>query len=430
MKILVDAYSLGIKGGTGLATYTREICSVLARKHEVFPIFGLNFRRRVLSRDHRLSEFYQALSLYRQDRFAHSIIFGAGTHLLKRALRFREKPLDNIGTFYTESIKSFLPSASTYFNVPHLYSFSQAMAVVFRARTYLALKGKYDIFHCTSPLPICVRGVPKVVTCHDVIPYVAPSMTSIDIKHYLRLLQKSLNSSDLIVSVSTKTKDDLVNLLGVREEKIVVTYQSSHIPDSLKRDSPEELDIMLQAFRLKVKQYFIFYGSIEPKKNVQFLINSYIRSKTDYPLVIVGKYGWLYDDVKNFLESQSRNKWFRRNIILLPYLQFPELVAFIRGARGVLFPSHYEGFGLPVLEAMSLGVPVVTSNRPALQEVGGDAVLYVDPSNRWALKQAIERLSTDSAFREDLVERGLVQSQKFSPQLHYERLLAAYRKVL
>jgi glycosyltransferase involved in cell wall biosynthesis len=197
-------------------------------------------------------------------------------------------------------------------------------------------------------------------------------------------------------------------------------------------------------FGLEWQQYFLFFGAIEPKKNVGRLIEAYLASGSRHPLVICGKHAWnshqelglLYeDDRRDFVPRgptegvQGLSRRLRDRVILIDYVPSSLLIGLIRGARALLFPSLYEGFGLPVLEALQLGTPVMTSNTSSLPEVAGDAALLVDPYDTRAMAEAIQALDNDSELRATLSGRGPKQAALFSPDAYGKRLVDLYAKL-
>jgi glycosyltransferase involved in cell wall biosynthesis len=173
---------------------------------------------------------------------------------------------------------------------------------------------------------------------------------------------------------------------------------------------------------------------MEPKKNIARIIDAYQASGVGIPLVLVTSNGWENEAETRLLQEQllkqrEKGKPLKRRVVRYEYVSRTMLVTLLRGARALLFPSLYEGFGLPVLEAMSLGTPVVTSNTSSLPEVAGDAALIVDPYDSDGIARAIAEISNDAGLRDDLAGRGLVQAGKFSPARYAERLDALYRKL-
>jgi glycosyltransferase involved in cell wall biosynthesis len=191
-------------------------------------------------------------------------------------------------------------------------------------------------------------------------------------------------------------------------------------------------------FNLSWQRYFLFFGAIEPKKNLPRLIEAYLASNVSDPLLIVGGQGWLDERETTLLYNDIvgvqglKDGALRRTDRVRRYDFLPQatLVNLIRGAKAVMFPSLYEGFGLPVLEAMQLGAPVLTSTGGALPEVAGDAAVLVDPFDVQAIKRAIIALDADEGLRSSLCERGLRQAESFSPQAYQQRLEGLYRQIL
>ena len=162
-----------------------------------------------------------------------------------------------------------IQTKSTTYNLPYVFRVSQAFSAVtgrpISIRTPTNLD-KLDLFHATMPLPIFNKKCKKVVTLHDLIPFKLPSSTNINLKHHYRILKASLRDADLIFSVSEQTKKDAVEILGIKDEKIHVTYQMAEIPPEIKNASQDEVMPILNHYDLEVGKYFMFYGAIEPKK--------------------------------------------------------------------------------------------------------------------------------------------------------------------
>ncbi|MGH7109038.1 MAG: glycosyltransferase family 4 protein, partial [Stellaceae bacterium] len=174
----------------------------------------------------------------------------------------------------------------------------------------------------------------------------------------------------------------------------------------------------------------LFYGALEPKKNLARLIEAYLASGVAVPLVVVLGGGWHNETETRLLAAHSANaagaESGRPRIRRLDYLGFSTLVTLIRGARAVVFPSLYEGFGLPVLEAMALGAPVLASREGALPEIAGDAALLVDPYDGEAIRRAITTIVADADLRAELSRRGRRRADEFSLARYRERMAALY----
>ena len=155
------------------------------------------------------------------------------------------------------------------------------------------------------------------------------------------------------------------------------------------------------------------------------ILEAYNQVKTDYPLIIVGKNGWMYDDVDNFFNNLNPAN---RKFVRIKHLPFRNLMMLLKSSAGLIFPSIYEGFGLPVLEAMEMGVPVITSNTSSLPEVGGDAVCYVNPFDVVDIAKSIDKFINNQTYCDDLVTKGYEQIKKFTPEEHYSKIMNVYQK--
>jgi glycosyltransferase involved in cell wall biosynthesis len=264
--------------------------------------------------------------------------------------------------------------------------------------------------------------------------------TTLDNKRgYFKLVSILARRADHIITVSETSRKDIINLLGVPEWKVTNTYQSVEIPD---KDANKPDDIVKRevegTFVVKYKEYMLFFGAIEPKKNVGRLIEAYLASKVDTPLLIVGKRAWkheqelriLNEDATSFQEQVGSLIYRRHRIFLIDYAPFPLLVSLIKGAKCVLFPSLYEGFGLPMLEAMKLGTPVLTSSEGATPEVGGDGAMLIDPYDTRAIAEAIAALDRDAELRSSLSQKGRKRAAVFSSEAHARKLEAVYDTLL
>ena len=294
------------------------------------------------------------------------------------------------------------------------------------------------IFHTTQAIPLKVPGAANIYTIHDIVPLRLPYTTLDDKKFFLNMIRHLGRTADHIVTVSESSRRDLIDICGVPEERITNTYQSVSFPESLLAPSDEDVATFVEgAFDLDYRGYFLFYGALEPKKNVSRLIDAHLASGTTCPLVIAGGLGWEYEsDLARIEEARSENYRIQKDRILrerrvrrLGYLSLSQLAALIRGAKAVVFPSIYEGFGLPVVESMLLGTPVLTSNTGALAEIALDAAHTVSPFDINDIARGIRDLDHDTELRRELVERGRRRARQFTPQEHQARLAGVYKAV-
>ena len=230
--------------------------------------------------------------------------------------------------------------------------------------------------------------------------------------------------------VSDATRRDVIQLLGVAEDRVTTTWQSVSIPARLRAATDATVATELEGvFKLGWKGYFLYFGAVEPKKNLARIVEAYLASGSDLPLVVVGGRAWLDEDETALMHQVLKRKAGRKRIRLYEFLPFSMLVSLIRGARATVFPSLYEGFGLPVLESMLLGTPVITSTAASLPEVAGDAAIMVDPYDVAALTREIRRLGSDDDLAADLSRRGPPQAAKFSPEICQARLVDLYGRL-
>jgi glycosyltransferase involved in cell wall biosynthesis len=291
-----------------------------------------------------------------------------------------------------------------------------------------------DVLHCTYPIPIRCKSAVNIFTIHDLVPLRLPH-TTLDNKRYMyRLLRNIAATADHIVTVSENSKKDIMNFLGVEEDRITNTYQSVEFPpEYVNRPLDGVIETLEGSFGLEYGKYLLFYAALEPKKNVVRLIDAYFTSGVDLPLVLVASGGWGNDAeialVQGRREEERLSGRTRRRIIRLDYASIPMLTTIIRGACAVIFPSLYEGFGLPVLEAMVLGTPVVTSNVSSLPEIAGDAALLVNPYDVGDISRAIRMIVEDVDLRSELIARGRTQAAMFSVDRYRERLAQLYQSL-
>ncbi len=269
------------------------------------------------------------------------------------------------------------------------------------------------VMHWTYPVPLYLQGAKNLYTVHDLIPIKHPDLTSISSARHERLLQGNRRCAVKFVTVSESVRWELRSYFACEDDRIVNTYQAVDVP--LQRDPPLPAG-------LSRGSYFLFCGTIERRKNLVRLIEAYQASQVGVPLVLVGPDGYGAAEIMDAVAGVRR-------VIRLPWQSRDVLLALLRGARAVCFPTLAEGFGLPVAEAMTLGAPVLTSNRGALAEVAGEAALCVDPTDLIALARALRRLETDDRLRAELRAAGFVRARMFSLPVYAERLRLLYTDV-
>lgn len=437
MKILIDGYNLGLEKGTGVATYARNLSFALgALGHEVGVVYG-----------GKASAFREPL--IREIAFFDSNVGDPPAWLRKlNAVRdgmkgpfgHRALPIPLSGTVILDTFKSRLPHFDALYNAENLFTRAHNNFAFWKRMGRLHCGFAADITHWTYPVPLYNTGRTRnVYTLHDLVPLRLPYTTLEKKRRYFQMCRKIVMLADHIVTVSETSRQDIINILGASPEKVTNTYQAVTIPDKYRLKPLEIVKREVEGtFGLTFKGYFLFFGSIEPKKNLGRLIEAYLGSSVETPLVIVGAQAWkseqelrlLYDDHIRSLITDGRETRVKRRVVRLDYAPFPLLVSLIRGAKATMFPSIYEGFGLPVLESMLLGTPVLSSNVSSIPEVAGDAACLVDPYDTRAMAEAIRSLDSDDHLRASLAERGQRQSRLFDEQTYQKRLAGVYARVM
>jgi glycosyltransferase involved in cell wall biosynthesis len=435
MKIFVDGYNLGLEKGTGVATYARNLTYALhALGHEVGVLYGgraapgmSDLLKEIAFFDSNAGDIPKWLRDLRAVREMFVAPFG-----------FEATRVPISGTVITETFKSRLPYYDSLWNSTDLFRRANNAFKFWRKLNRVYLPSDADIVHWTYPLPLKVKGARNVYTIHDLVPLRLPYTTLDNKKRFLALCKKIAAKADHIVTVSEASRDDIINLLKVSPERVTNTYQAVSIP---AKYSTKPLDVVQRevegTFGLPYQGYFLFFGSIEPKKNIGRLIEGYLASGVETPLVIVGAQAWkseqelklLYDDHLRTLIQIGSETRVKRRVIQLDYAPFPLLVSLIRAAKAVTFPSIYEGFGLPVLEAMHLGTPVLSSSTSSIPEVAQDAAYLVNPYDSQAISTGIRALDADESLRLNLIERGKLQAEKFSEKQYQQRLQSLYSRL-
>ena len=434
MRIAIDGFALGLFEGTGLATFAYEMARTLhAGGHEVSVLYGLQgLGRDEQRRWPRLVERLRSggeILPFEWLRWLPYAAAYAAPGLLGWPLKAAPVRRGLSATGAQDAAR--IPDVAHLYNLPGIYAAAHALAgLTGRAQTLDRLPGA-EVFHRTSPLPLRMRGVANVVTVHDVIPLAMPDSTAINLRHYRRIMQASLAKADALFVISEHSRRDLLNFFDVPAERVVVVYQAVDLPAPLRHVGHDELRQALKdRFDLAPGGYFLFFGAIEPKKNVMRILDAHAMSRAGLPLVIAGRNGWMYERELRRIGELLADPRTAARLRRYEYLPFEQLMLLLKGARALVFPSLYEGFGLPVLEAMQMGVPVITSNVASLPEVAGDAALLVDPRDAGQIAAAMDRLAGDDALHADLVRRGHQQAQHFSPDRYLRRLQEGYRRAL
>lgn len=423
MRIMIDGMNLALEQGTGVATYSKNLSYCLRQKgHEVTALYGKPMRAHQddLLREAMFFDTYPD----RRSRWEETLQDLVRAFLPKTAATIptTDKVLKN-------HIANTLPDVDKYLNLNRLFKLSELRTWMHRGVMNIRLPEPVDIAHWTYPLPIRIEGAKNIYTLHDLVPLKLPYTTLDSKSAYYRTLRNLAKTADHFVTVSETSKSDIIEILGVDESFVTNTYQSVRIPETLLEEPLDQVQINLDAMNVGADLgpggFYLFVGAIEPKKNLKRVVEAYLQSGCKLPFIVVGRKAWQFKEVMSLIERSN-------DIFYLDYLPFNQVITLIRAARGVFFPSLYEGFGLPVLEAFICGAPVVTADASSTREIAGDAAMLVDPYDIRQIRDAFRTLEeTDNdQMRFEMTERGRAQAARFTEDVIADNLDAMYHKVM
>jgi glycosyltransferase involved in cell wall biosynthesis len=278
---------------------------------------------------------------------------------------------------------------------------------------YLVLKHQINIVHSLHySFPLFSFWAKKVVTIHDLTFFLFPELHVPVKRYFFRIfIRMSVIFCDKLICVSESTKNDLISIFSKSASKIAVIPLGKDERFNTDVDS-EGVAKVKEKYGI-TKKYILFIGTLEPRKNIDNLIKSYNDLKKagfDYQLVIVGRKGWYYQSIFDLVNMCELSD----SVIFTGYIDEYEKPYIISGAKAFVYPSIYEGFGIPVLESISCGIPTITSNVSSLPEVAGNAALLIDPFDQSSIFNALIKLLSDETLSRDLSEKSIKQAQKFS----------------
>lgn len=296
-----------------------------------------------------------------------------------------------------------------------------------------------DIYHGLSneiPLDIHKTGIRSIVTIHDIIFERYPAQYSkIDVEIYRRKFKYACAHADNLIAISEQTKKDIMEFYKTPEEKITVCYQSCNPAFAKKVD--EKLKQQIKEKYSLPDQYFLYVGSIVERKNLLGICKAIylLRNDLQIPLVVIGDGTKYKQQVKDFITQNGLDD----QIIFLSenslakvassFLRAEDFPAIYQMAIAMIYPSFFEGFGIPVLEALCSRLPVITSNVSSLPEAGGDGAYYVNPNSAEEIAEGMKKILADKSFAETMKEKGWQHAQNFTPQKCGENVMAIYEKL-
>lgn len=392
MQITLDARNVGRANGTGVATYAQTVSSALSLAGDVAAGWLREHAAsgRVTDRPHgpaaRAARFLKAASMMAR----------------------RARSQDGSADLFTDDV----------FRVAHV-RFTMS-------RQFVALRADHvpDLMHWTCPLPVTMQGCPNVVTIHDLIPVLQPEFCNGDPTRSRRLIQAALDQADGVVTISDTVRADLLRHFRVPAHRVRTLHQATMLSyDGAPGDKMSDDGVRVPA---DLVGSFIYVGSIERRKNIARLIRAHALSRTRRPLLLVGPDGFGAEEELAALADHP----YPERVIRLPWVERARLIALIRSARALTFPSLAEGFGLPIVEAMVMKTPVMTSAGGATEEVAGGAAWLVEPHVVGSIADGLARLDQDDDLCDRLRLAGEHHATVFNARDYGARLKAFYGDVI
>ena len=291
----------------------------------------------------------------------------------------------------------------------------------------LFFRKKTDIYHFTRYiLPNNIKGK-VILNIYDLVfeKYVE-TMESKNRESFKRSFYKSVKRADQIITISESSKNELVEILKVPENKIHIVQPGIDFQKFNTKNSEVTKNVILK-YSLP-EDYILYLGTLEPRKNISSIIRAYgslrNNNKITEKLVIAGKKGWLFSEIFDLIKSLDLGN----EVILTDYVDESDKPAIYQNAKLFVFPSLYEGFGMPILEAMAAGIPVITSNTSAMPEVVGDAAILVNPLSIEEISEAMLELMNNDKLSNELISKGFDQCKKFTWSNSANKLVEIYKK--
>lgn len=280
----------------------------------------------------------------------------------------------------------------------------------------------YQFFNFVIPPKISGK---VITTIHDLTYILYPNTMDVSNKKRLEKdMHSTVKRADYIITISENSKIDIIKHLHIDENKIEVIYPG--VDEEYKKLlSSDEITAVKNKYNINGK-YLLYLGTLEPRKNIETIIRAYNcfkkANKSDIKLVLAGKKGWLYDSIFKLVKEFGLEK----DVIFTDYIDDMDKAPLYQGAEIFLFPSLYEGFGMPVIEAMASRTPVITSNSSSLPEVAGKAAIITDPLDYKGISNFIKRILNEYELREKMISEGISQANKFSWDSSAEKLKNIY----
>ena len=281
-------------------------------------------------------------------------------------------------------------------------------------------KHQPDLFLSTDAYCCLHTTVPQVMVIHDLAyEHFADHVYGLATRYYRYFMPRYAQKAQRLATVSQFSKNDIVNLYNIAPDKIDVVYNGAK---EVYKPVGEEIKNKVKTAYANGCNYFVYVGSIHPRKNVKNLLLAFeqfkLETNSDFKLLIIGRKAWDFEEVD---EAHTKMK-FKDDVKFLGHLPPDELCNLVASAYAMVYVSLFEGFGIPIIEALSCEVPVITSSTTSMPEAAGDAAILVNPLVVEEIAGALKRLALDNDLRNDLIAKGKIQIKKFSWQLTGEKL--------
>lgn len=429
-RIWLDGFPLSHPFGTGITTYTRGFARTLvAAGARTGVLFGRPLPDTTPEGERDIRFFDAAAPINRalHWRLLRMLTQPGGPVARRVELEAVERGVAPAAALRHLSTASVPPGAEVW-NANDMFGRGHVHMQMFRRLLQARADEAPAVMHWMQVQPLRLRGARNIYTIHDLIPMRLPWATH-DIKRvWIANARAIAATADHILAVSEHARRDIMDLLGVPPERVTNTWQAVFPPQPLT-DGAGAVERLRGALRLKPGGYYLFVSTIEPRKNIPRMIDAYFASGSKRPLIIVGQKGLHHEEQLRLLTKAEGTLSADGRVRYLDYLPRLDVETLLRHARALLFPSLYEGFGLPAVEAMQVGTPVLTSSTTSMPEVVGEAALTVEPTDIQALAEGIRALDADDDLCGRLAAAGPAQAALFSPERYRARLEEVHRRL-
>jgi glycosyltransferase involved in cell wall biosynthesis len=351
---------------------------------------------------------------------------------------YSRNTINLLSRFYPDNkYKLFAPKQTNLYILPHSAEIITPKTLFYKYfNSYWRLRkvdkllkcNNIEIFHGLShvlPLGIEKTGIPSVLTIHDLIFLRFPEYyKKIDRKMYQSIYLSSCMRATKIIAISNQTKADLIHFFGIEPCKIEVIYQSCN--NHFYEKVIDEVKLSVQSKFNLPRKFILSVGTIERRKNQLSLLKAVVKEQLDTTVVILGRPTEYINELYQFINKSGIQK----QVIFLHNTTIEELQAIYQIAQVMVYPSFFEGFGLPVLESQASGCPVITSNISSLPEAGGEGALYINPTDILEIGHALRDILFNEQLKNNIIRKGAANAELFREKLVAERLMNFYIKVI